>query len=147
MAHSAAKEAGALPLPARHERGEGWGKGLVPSNCRSLLKSPLPTAPSGYVLSVAAGSLPAVEPGILPGGKGEWFEKTLPLRTSSPGGKMPPSTAAKMAGATAREPHAQRIQAGGMKYPVAQTFLSAGSAGFPARRADGRLESRPNQQA
>ena len=30
------------PLPARHERGEGWGEGLVPSNCRALLKSPLP---------------------------------------------------------------------------------------------------------
>ena len=30
------------PLPARHERGEGWGEGLVPSNCRALLSSPLP---------------------------------------------------------------------------------------------------------
>src|SRR5207248_5248098 len=30
------------PLPARHERGEGWGEGLVPSNCRALLISPLP---------------------------------------------------------------------------------------------------------
>ncbi len=53
-----------------------------------------------YVFSVAAGILPAVEPGILPGGKGVWFEKSLPLRTSGPGGKMPPSTAAKMAAAT-----------------------------------------------
>src|SRR6266700_8053735 len=38
------------PLPARHERGEGWGEGLFPSNCRALLKSPLPdplpTSPS-----------------------------------------------------------------------------------------------------
>src|SRR5438128_357350 len=36
------------PLPARHERGEGWGEGLVPSNYRALLKSPLPdpTSPS-----------------------------------------------------------------------------------------------------
>ena len=53
-----------------------------------------------YVFSVAAGILPGVEPGILPGGKGVWFEKPLPLRTSGPGGKMPPSTAAKMAAAT-----------------------------------------------
>ena len=53
-----------------------------------------------YVFSVAAGILPGVEPGILPGGKGVWFEKSLPLRTSGPGGKMPPSTAAKMAAAT-----------------------------------------------
>ena len=57
-----------------------------------------------YLFAVAAGILPAVEPGILPGGKGQWFEKTLPLRTSSPGGNMPPSTAAKMAGATAANP-------------------------------------------
>ena len=38
------------PLPARHERGEGRGEWLVPSNCRALLKSPLPdplpTSPS-----------------------------------------------------------------------------------------------------
>src|SRR5438128_1389820 len=53
-----------------------------------------------YVFSVAAGILPAVEPGILPGGMGVWFEKSLPFRTSGPGGKMPPSTAAKMAAAT-----------------------------------------------
>ena len=59
--------------------------------------SPLPAR---YVFSVAAGILPAVEPGILPGGKGVWLEKSLPLRTSGPGGKMPPSTAAKMAAAT-----------------------------------------------
>ena len=44
--------------------------------------------------------LPAVEPGILPGGMGVWFEKSVPLRTSGTGGKMPPSTAAKMAAAT-----------------------------------------------
>src|SRR6266516_6110640 len=38
------------PLPARHERGEGWGEGLVPSNCRALLKSPLPDPlPAIYV--------------------------------------------------------------------------------------------------
>ena len=53
-----------------------------------------------YVFSVAAGILPAVEPGILPGGMGVWFEKSLPFRTSGPGGKVPPSTAAKMAAAT-----------------------------------------------
>ena len=34
--------AAVAPLPARHERGEGWGEGLVPSNCRALLSSPLP---------------------------------------------------------------------------------------------------------
>ena len=53
-----------------------------------------------YAFSVAAGILPAVEPGIVPGGMGVWFGKPLPLRTSGPGGKMPPSTAAKMAAAT-----------------------------------------------
>src|SRR5213592_854300 len=35
-------EVSCSPLPARDERGEGWGEGLVPSNCRALLKSPLP---------------------------------------------------------------------------------------------------------
>ena len=56
---------------------------------------------------VAAGILPAVEPGILPGGMSVWFEKALPFRTVGPGGKtclagrqVPPSTAAKMAAAS-----------------------------------------------
>ena len=44
--------------------------------------------------------MPAVEPGILPGGMDVWFEKSIPLRTSGPGGKMPPATAAKMAAVT-----------------------------------------------
>ena len=52
------------------------------------------------VFTVAAGILPAVEPGIRPGGMGVCFEKSLPFRTSGPGGNMPPSTAAKMAAAT-----------------------------------------------
>ena len=39
-------------------------------------------------------------PGILPGGMGVWFEKSLPFCASGPGGKLPPSTAAKMAAAT-----------------------------------------------
>ena len=59
-----------------------------------------PGVKTPYVFSVAAGILPAVEPGILPGGMSERFQKTLPLRTAGPGGKMPPSTAAKMAAAT-----------------------------------------------
>src|SRR5205823_13231973 len=29
-----------LPLPARHERGEGWGEGHLPSNWRGQLESP-----------------------------------------------------------------------------------------------------------
>src|SRR5437763_2914702 len=63
-----------------------------------------------YVFSVAAGILPAVEPGNLPGGMGEWFEKTLPLCTAGPGGKMPPSTAAKMAAATDVNPASNTYQ-------------------------------------
>jgi len=54
--------------------------------------------------SVAAGILPALEPGILPGGMGVWFGKPLPLRTSGPGGEMPPSPAARMAAATDKNP-------------------------------------------
>ena len=52
------------------------------------------------MFSVAAGIVPAAEPGILPGGMGLWFEKSLPFRTSGPGGKMLPSKAAKLAAAT-----------------------------------------------
>jgi len=54
-----------------------------------------------YVVSVAAGILPAVGPGILLDGMVEWFEKALPLRMTGPGGKIPPSTAAEMAASTA----------------------------------------------
>ena len=62
------------------------------------------SARSRYVVTVAAGILPAAEPGILPGGIGVWFEKSLPFRNSGPGGKMPPSTAAKMAAASVVSP-------------------------------------------
>ena len=64
------------------------------------------------MFSVEAGILPAVEPGMLPGGMGVWFEKSLPLRTSGPGGKMPPATAAKMAAATDVNPTPKTYDAG-----------------------------------
>ena len=56
--------------------------------------------------NVAAGILPAVEPGILPGGKnvddGERVKHSEVAASSSvrPGGKMPPSTAGRMPAAT-----------------------------------------------
>ena len=53
-----------------------------------------------YVFTVAAGILPAVEPGNLPGGNRVWSGKALAIWRLLPGGKMPPSTAAKMAAAT-----------------------------------------------
>src|SRR5438034_7379406 len=90
--------------------------------------------PRPYVFTVAAGILPAVEPGIhppqcdggfgparrivarpwhhqlskglcyggrvLPGGNGVLSGKALSIWRRRPGGKMPPSTAAKMAAAT-----------------------------------------------
>ena len=55
---------------------------------------------------VAAGILPAVEPGFQPGGKGmdskKRFEnpKAIASSSASPGGKMPPSTAGRMPAAT-----------------------------------------------
>jgi ATP-dependent helicase HrpA len=55
---------------------------------------------------VAAGILPAVEPGILPGGIGAdeetTFERSSTVKASSanPGGKMPPSTSGRMPDAT-----------------------------------------------
>ena len=52
------------------------------------------------MFTVAAGILPAVEPGILPGGNGVWSGKALAIWRLRPGGKMPPVTPAKMAAAT-----------------------------------------------
>ena len=55
---------------------------------------------------VAAGVSPAVEPGILPGGtspripKASGYLQIAEQRAFFPGGKMPPSTAARMAAAT-----------------------------------------------
>src|SRR5882724_10114440 len=90
-----------LPLTLsllRRERGTFGGTvSRSPNRDPRRVRPPLPAR---YVFSVAAGILPAVEPGILPGGMGLWLEKSLPLRTSGPGGKMPPSTAAKMAATT-----------------------------------------------
>ncbi len=62
-------------------------------------------------------SLPAVEPGILPGGMGVSSEKSFPLRTSGSGGKMPPSTAAKMAAATDVNPTLNTYSGSGGRFP------------------------------
>ena len=36
-----------LPRPARHERGEGWGEGLLSqAQCQSCTSSPRPSPPS-----------------------------------------------------------------------------------------------------
>src|SRR5882672_2147686 len=56
------------------------------------------------MFTIAAGNLPAVESGILPGGNGVWSGKALTVRHLRPGGKMPPSTAARMAAATHLRP-------------------------------------------
>ena len=70
-----------------------------------------------YMFSVAAGILPAVEPGILPDGMGVSSEKSFPLRTSDSGGKMPPSTAAKMAAATDANPTLNTYSGSGGRFP------------------------------
>ena len=64
---------------------------------------PLPFV-KGYVFTVAAGILPDVEPRILPGGIGVLSGKGGSIWRLRPGGKMPPSTAAKMAAATSLLP-------------------------------------------
>jgi putative protease len=56
----------------------------------------------GAAGQVAAGILPAVEPGILPGGMGTPLVVGLKDSSTAPGGKMPPSTAGKMPAATAQ---------------------------------------------
>ena len=49
---------------------------------------------------VAAGILPAVEPGVPPGGMGTDASKGLEISVEHPGGKMPPSTAGGTPAAT-----------------------------------------------
>ena len=49
---------------------------------------------------VAAGTLPAVEPGFQPGGQNAGNSETLEKSDAGPGGKMPPSTAGRMPAAT-----------------------------------------------
>src|SRR6266536_6077129 len=65
--------------------------------------------PRPYGFTVAAGILPAVEPGILPGGNGVLSGNALPIWRPRPGGKMPPPTAAKMADATHLLPTANTL--------------------------------------
>jgi exodeoxyribonuclease V alpha subunit len=50
--------------------------------------------------TVAAGILPAVEPGILPGGLGFRRPMDVAISGASPGGRMPPSTAGRVPAAT-----------------------------------------------
>ncbi|MGO9587477.1 MAG: FAD-dependent oxidoreductase [Limisphaerales bacterium] len=54
----------------------------------------------GVVATVAAGILPAVEPGFQPGGNGGANTKRVKLLCVRPGGKMPPSTAGGTPAAT-----------------------------------------------
>jgi hypothetical protein len=49
---------------------------------------------------VAAGILPAVEPGFQPGGSGVENSEAMEKSSIEPGGKMPPSTAGRMPAAT-----------------------------------------------
>src|SRR6266545_2145551 len=92
---------------------------------------PSPEVPRlAYAFSAAAGILPAVEPGILPGRMGVWFEKPLPLRTSGPGGKMPPSTAARIAAAT-------DVNATLNMHRLAAEVRAKGWIVFPARSEQG----------
>jgi NADPH-dependent glutamate synthase beta subunit-like oxidoreductase/dihydroorotate dehydrogenase/Pyruvate/2-oxoacid:ferredoxin oxidoreductase delta subunit len=55
---------------------------------------------TGVVATVAAGILPAVEPGFQPGGNGVPNTKRVKLLCVRPGGKMPPSTAGGTPAAT-----------------------------------------------
>jgi serine/threonine protein kinase/biopolymer transport protein ExbD len=74
---------------------------------KALAKLNHPGIVTLYEFGVAAGILPAVEPGFQPGGKSvasaESFEKSEAATNAeaNPGGKMPPSTSGKMPDATA----------------------------------------------
>jgi hypothetical protein len=72
-----------------------WTIGLKKPYLDSMCELPLDRGASGDRDPVAAGILPAVEPGILPGGM------AVPRNSSAgPGGRMPPSTAGRMPAAT-----------------------------------------------
>ena len=85
----------------------------------------LPAKPE-YLFTVAAGILPAVEPGILPGGNGVLSEKALAIWRLGPAGKMPPSTAAKLAAATylLSTVKTYRVPNGNSGFPVSITHIS-----------------------
>ncbi|PYK98809.1 MAG: hypothetical protein DME19_11085 [Verrucomicrobia bacterium] len=84
------------------------------------LRSPSPPSGEHVFGGVAAGVSPAVELGILPGGASARMPQSVRLfadrRTterSFPGGKMPPSTAARMAAATLNTYSGERARVGG----------------------------------
>jgi len=82
--------------------------------------------PVPYVFTVAAGILPAVEPGILPGGTGVLSEKTLAIWRLRPGGKMPPAAAGKLAAAThlLATVNTYPVPDGNPSFPVSITHFS-----------------------
>jgi serine/threonine protein kinase len=71
---------------------------------KALAKLNHPGIVTLYEFGVAAGILPAVEPGFQPGGKGLESSKAIASSSASPGGKMPPCTSGKMPDATAQTP-------------------------------------------
>ena len=78
------------------------------------------------MFTVAAGILPAVEPGILPGGNGVWSGRALAIWRLRPGGKMPPAAAAKLAAAThlLATVNTYPVQNGSPSFPVSITHFS-----------------------
>ena len=67
---------------------------------KALAKLNHPGIVTLYEFGVASGVSPAVEPGILPGGKGAIGSERVKNSDTVPGGKMPPSTSGGMPAAT-----------------------------------------------
>ncbi|MCO5053902.1 MAG: DUF5107 domain-containing protein [Verrucomicrobiae bacterium] len=103
VADHARRSMSEYPLAQGHYYGVDYGtrgrKGIPPSEVPSQFVPP-------HCVNVAAGILPAVEPGFQPGGKsvattaGVKNSEAVAPAEANPGGKMPSSTAGKMPAAT-----------------------------------------------
>ena len=99
--------------------------------------------PTNRTIVVAAGILPAVEPGVSPGGTGAVNPMRVETSTLGPGGKMPPSTAGETPAATlplrlsGSQPFTQQI---GQYIMIGERTNVAGSPKFAKLIKEGKYD-------